>query len=440
MDELGLSQAPVVLGVSLGTIMVPVYVSSPLQLVLSDSTLAELLAIREALKIFCQSEWVNISNLIIEFDSSVAVSWEVNSIVDWMAKVVPGAMFVAAIIVGVVITIFVLLLRKCLKKRKKEERKRKYFIQNGGAYLRRLISTGALVGDSKVFSPEELEIATDGFNENRILGRGGQATVFKAMLRSGRVVAVKRAKTVEEWIRESFINEIIVLLEIKHDNVVGLIGFCLEAEKPLLVYEYIPNGSLYQILHEQPDNFLNSWEVRRRIIREVAEAITYLHAIRTTDFNGICHRDLKSQNILLDQQYRSVLADFGIARFLGPDRSHLTTQAIGSLGYIDPELQFSGEYTKRSDVYSYGVVIAELLTGEKAISRRWGNLAMQLKSAVKNDNISAILDCKIVTEENKNELSSYTKLSRRCLKKKGKNRPFMEDILNELNRLQGLFG
>lgn len=149
-------------------------------------------------------------------------------------------------------------------------------------------------------------------------------------------------------------------------RIVKLIGFCLETQVPLLVYEYISNGNLFDRIHnnEANDETLASWEVRVRIAKEIAESLCYLH---TTAPTPIFHRDIKTANIMLDDNNRAKLADFGISRSVSEDQTHLTTIVIGTPGYLDPEYHQSNQYTEKSDIYSFGIVLSELITGEKPI-------------------------------------------------------------------------
>uniref|UniRef100_A0A6N2KHR1 Protein kinase domain-containing protein n=1 Tax=Salix viminalis TaxID=40686 RepID=A0A6N2KHR1_SALVM len=197
-----------------------------------------------------------------------------------------------------------------------------------------------------MFPSKELDKATDHYNANRTLGQGGQGTVYKGMLADGKIVAVKKSK-------------------INHRNVVKLLGCCLETELPLLVYEFIPNGTLFQFLHVPNEEFPLTWEIRLRIAAEVAGALFYLHSAASI---AIFHRDIKSTNILLDEKYRAKVADFGTSRSVSVDQTHVTTMVQGTFGYLDPEYFQSSQFTDKSDVYSFGVVLVELLTGQKPIS------------------------------------------------------------------------
>ncbi|KAJ0717717.1 putative protein kinase RLK-Pelle-WAK family [Helianthus annuus] len=170
-----------------------------------------------------------------------------------------------------------------------------FFKRNGGLLLQQQMSSGdnGNVEKTKLFTSKELENATDHFNENRILGQGGQGTVYKGMLTDGNIVAVKMSKIKDESEIEQLINEVVILSQINHRNVVKLHGCCLETEVPLLVYEFIPNGTLYDYIHDQNEYFPLTWEVRLRIATEIGGALSYLHSSAGTP---IYHWDIKSTN------------------------------------------------------------------------------------------------------------------------------------------------
>jgi serine/threonine protein kinase len=153
-------------------------------------------------------------------------------------------------------------LYKLIKKRQNKELKKKFFKRNGGLLLQQQLSTSdGSVQKTKIYSSKELEVATDGFNVNRILGEGGQGTVYKGMLTDGRIIAVKKSKVIDEENLEEFINEVVILSQMNHKNMVKLLGCCLETEVPILVYEFISNRNLYKYIHVQNNDFLLSWEM-----------------------------------------------------------------------------------------------------------------------------------------------------------------------------------
>ncbi|KAK9985519.1 hypothetical protein SO802_030470 [Lithocarpus litseifolius] len=330
-------------------------------------------------------------------------------------------------------------LYKAIKKRNKIKLKQNFFRRNGGSLLQQQLSSNENnVQKAKLFNSKELENATDCFNENRILGKGGQGTVYKGMLIDGRIVAIKKCNTVDEGNLEQFVNEIIILSQINHRNVVKLLGCCLETEVPLLVYEFIPNGTLFQYLHEENEDFpLLTWDMRLRIAKETAGALSYLHSAASLP---IYHRDIKSSNILLDEKYRAKVADFGTSRSVTIDQTHVTTLVYGTFGYLDPEYFQTSQFTEKSDVYSFGVVLIELLTGEKPISstrsQEGRNLSTYFVHSLKENRLFDILDTQVSKVCNKDEVIAIANLAKRCVHLNGKKRPTMMEIMVELEGVQ----
>ncbi|KAJ0231871.1 Wall-associated receptor kinase [Hirschfeldia incana] len=351
-------------------------------------------------------------------------------------KPVFQGLFLGLVLLFLVLGIWGLI--KFVKKRRKVIQKRKFFKRNGGLLLKQQLTTqeGGNVETSKIFSSKELEKATDNFNKNRVLGQGGQGTVYKGMLVDGRIVAVKRSKVLDEDKVEEFINEVSVLSQINHRYIVKLMGCCLETEVPILVYEHIPNGDLFKRLHDDSDDYIMTWEVRLRIAVEIAGALAYLHSAASTP---VYHRDIKTTNILLDEKYRAKVSDFGTSRSINIDQTHLTTLVAGTFGYLDPEYFQTSQFTDKSDVYSFGVVLVELITGEKPFSvmRSEENrgLASHFNEAMKQNTVLDIIDSRIKEECKQEQVLAVAKLARRCLSLKGKKRPNMREVSIELERI-----
>ncbi|KAL8522464.1 hypothetical protein ACS0TY_012576 [Phlomoides rotata] len=287
-------------------------------------------------------------------------------------------------------------LNKTFHKRKKQMRKQKLFKRNGGLLLQQQTNDGALGYKIKLYSAEELETATDHFNESRILGEGGQGIVYKGMLSDGSMVAIKKSKVVDDGLLEQFINEVVILSQINHRNVVKLqiLGYC----------------------------FLCSY-----LSQDTASSVP------------IYHRDIKSQNFLLDEKYVVKIADFGISRSIEVNQTHLTTMVKGTFGYLDPEYFQCRRYSEKSDVYSFGVVLAELVTGKKPLfweSEDRISLAICFVEYAEENRINEIIDPQILEQYcRKEEVSAVARLAHRCLSSKGKMRPTMKEVATELESL-----
>ncbi|KAK2989777.1 hypothetical protein RJ640_029931 [Escallonia rubra] len=263
-----------------------------------------------------------------------------------------------------------------------------------------------------------------------VIGRGGQGTVYKGVLLDNKEVAIKKSIISDEKQVEQFINELVILSQINHDNVVKLLGCCLETKFPILVYEFITNGTLYDHIHERRGSSM-SWERRLKIAVEAAQAVTYLHS------SDIVHRDIKSTNILVDDNYTAKVADFGASRLIPLGKPHLSTRLEGTVGYIDPEYFQSNQLTKKSDVYSFGVVLAELLTGEEVISSERTiedkNLARYVISWT-ND-VPRVVDKRLSKDGKIDMLKKFAMLVKDCLSVKGEDRPTMKQVAKELKSL-----
>ncbi|KAK7365179.1 hypothetical protein VNO80_14037 [Phaseolus coccineus] len=219
-----------------------------------------------------------------------------------------------------------------------------------------------LKNSSLNYKYETLENATDYFSSSRKLGQGGAGSVFKGTLPNGKDVAVKRLVfNNRQWV-DDFFNEVNLISGINHKNLVKLLGCSIEGPESLIVYEYLPNKSLDHFLFEKDKTRILEWKQRFEILLGIAEGLAYLHGgseIR------IIHRDIKSSNVLLDENLNPKIADFGLARCFGADKTHLSTGIAGTLGYMAPEYLIQGQLTDKADVYSFGVLVLETASGRK---------------------------------------------------------------------------
>eukprot|EP01018_Ginkgo_biloba_P013321 Gb_04465 [translate_table: standard] len=220
---------------------------------------------------------------------------------------------------------------------------------------------------AQTFTFRELAAATKNFRPECLLGEGGFGRVYKGRLENtGQVVAVKQLDRNGLQGNREFLVEVLMLSLLHHDNLVNLIGYCADGDQRLLVYEYMPLGSLEDHLHDlPPDKEPLDWKTRMKIAAGAAKGLEYLHDKANPP---VIYRDLKCSNILLDEGFHSKLSDFGLAK-LGPvgDKTHVSTRVMGTYGYCAPEYAMTGQLTIKSDVYSFGVVLLELITGRKAI-------------------------------------------------------------------------
>ncbi|KAF4388540.1 hypothetical protein CsatB_007961 [Cannabis sativa] len=219
---------------------------------------------------------------------------------------------------------------------------------------------------ARSFTFKELAAATRNFREVNLIGEGGFGRVFKGRLETNQVVAIKQLNHDGLQGFQEFIVEVLMLSLLHHSNLVTLIGYCTDGDQRLLVYEYMPMGSLEDHLFDlDAEKKPLSWETRIKIAVGAARGIEYLHCKANPP---VIYRDLKSANILLDNDFNPKLSDFGLAK-LGPvgDNTHVSTRVMGTYGYCAPEYAMSGKLTLKSDIYSFGVVLLELITGRKAI-------------------------------------------------------------------------
>uniref|UniRef100_A0A1J3DRZ1 non-specific serine/threonine protein kinase n=1 Tax=Noccaea caerulescens TaxID=107243 RepID=A0A1J3DRZ1_NOCCA len=289
----------------------------------------------------------------------------------------------------------------------------------------------------QVFSYEELEEATENFS--RELGDGGFGTVYYGVLKDGRAVAVKRLYERSLKRVEQFKNEIEILKSLKHPNLVILYGCTSRHSRELLlVYEYISNGTLAEHLHgDRAESRPLCWTVRLNVAIETASALSYLHK------SGIIHRDVKTTNILLDENSTVKVADFGLSRLFPMDQTHVSTAPQGTPGYVDPEYYQCYRLNEKSDVYSFGVVLAELISSKEAVDitrhRHDINLSNMAVSKIQNDALHELVDPSLGFDKDpevRRRMMSVAELAFRCLQQEREVRPSMDEIVEILRGIK----
>lgn len=296
----------------------------------------------------------------------------------------------------------------------------------------------ALVFDKRIkISAQELSRATKRYNDANIIGRGGSSVVYKGTLQNGMVVAVKRLNMLSHpELQKTFLSEIIILGQIRHRNLVKIWGTLSTRHFKCLILEYLPNGNLDMHLYKDPCNL--SWSDRLNIAIGVAHGLVYLHD--NTGVGQVLHCDLKPSNILLDEDCEPHISDFGIARLISSRKDGCSSEPIlrGSIGYVAPEYAYGEQLTEKVDVYSYGVVLLEMLTRKRPTSDTFGediSLARWVQSAFHGNWIDVIdpVLCREVAEEKKNsEVYNLLVIAMLCVKEDPRDRPFMRDVMDAL--------
>ncbi|XP_048561388.1 LEAF RUST 10 DISEASE-RESISTANCE LOCUS RECEPTOR-LIKE PROTEIN KINASE-like 1.2 isoform X4 [Triticum urartu] len=292
-----------------------------------------------------------------------------------------------------------------------------------------------LGGSPHIFTFEELEVATDGFSASRELGDGGFGTVYKGKLKDGRVVAVKRLYKNNYRRVEQFLNEVDILSGLLHQNLVILYGCTSRMSRDLLlVYEFIANGTVADHLHgsRSAERGL-TWPLRLNIAIETAEALAYLHAVE------IIHRDVKTTNILLDNNFHVKVADFGLSRLFPLEVTHVSTVPQGTPGYVDPVYHQCYKLTDKSDVYSFGVVLVELISSKPAVdmsrSHSEINLANMALNRIQNHEVVQLVDPELgydTDPETKRTIDRVAEVAFQCLQMERDLRPSIKEVVEIL--------
>ncbi|GLT89532.1 hypothetical protein SLE2022_075100 [Rubroshorea leprosula] len=295
---------------------------------------------------------------------------------------------------------------------------------------------------ARIFTEEEITRATNNFSREYLIGSGGFGEVFKGTLENGTVTAIKRAKMGSTKGLDQVVNEVRILCQVNHRNLVRLLGCCIDLEQPVLVYEFIPNGTLFEHLHCPGKWAPLSWNHRLRIAHQTAEGLAYLHFAAVPP---IYHRDVKSSNILLDEKLNVKVSDFGLSRLVERSaddthtHSHICTSAQGTLGYLDPEYYRSLQLTDKSNAYSFGVVLLELLTSMKAVDFNRDDEDVNLVIYMKR--LMEVIDPVLIQSEANLELEMMKALgllAGSCLDEKRLNRPSMKEVADEIEYIIGI--
>ncbi|KAL2577204.1 hypothetical protein AAZX31_16G129400 [Glycine max] len=320
-----------------------------------------------------------------------------------------------------------------------------YFNRRQSSWLRKQVTVKRLLreaaGDSTVplYPYKEIERATSFFSEKHRLGTGAFGTVYAGHLHNDECVAIKKIKYRDTNSVDQVMNEIRLLSSVSHPNLVRLLGCCIEGGEQILVYEYMPNGTLSQHLQRERGGVL-PWTIRLTIATETANAIAYLHSAND---HPIYHRDIKSSNILLDYNFQSKVADFGLSRLGMSETSHISTAPQGTPGYVDPQYHQNFHLSDKSDVYSFGVVLVEIITAMKVVDfarpQSEINLAALAVDRIKKGCIDDIIDPFLEPHRDAWTLYSINKVAElafRCLAFHSDMRPTMIEVAEELDLIR----
>uniref|UniRef100_A0A0D9ZJL8 Protein kinase domain-containing protein n=1 Tax=Oryza glumipatula TaxID=40148 RepID=A0A0D9ZJL8_9ORYZ len=279
-----------------------------------------------------------------------------------------------------------------------------------------------------LYTSGQIEAATKNFDKACIVGRGGQGTVYRGFL-DGAAVAIKRCNNeIDESRKMDFVRELVILCRVNHPNIVKLLGSCLQFEAPTLIYEFVPNKTLEELLDlHRSRRFHITLGTRLRIAAESAEALAHLHSLP----HPILYGDVKPANILLAEGLVAKVSDFGCSTI---DEK---TQAVakGTPGYIDPDYLLEYQLTANNDIYSFGVILLELLTGKRPLSKERKSLTSLFQEAMADGTLVDILDNDIVDEDTMRVIQHTAALASQCLIVPGATRPPMSLVAAELRQL-----
>ncbi|XP_024973644.1 probable LRR receptor-like serine/threonine-protein kinase At5g10290 [Cynara cardunculus var. scolymus] len=342
----------------------------------------------------------------------------------------------AGIIIGVIGGVLGLLLLGCLMlvlwRGRHKGYKREVFVDVAGEVDRRIA-----FGQLKRFAWRELQLATDNFNERNVLGQGGFGKVYKGVLADNTKVAVKRLTDYESPGGDAaFQREVEMISVAVHRNLLRLIGFCTTPTERLLVYPYMQNLSVaYRLRELKPGEAVLDWETRKRVALGTARGLEYLHEHCSPK---IIHRDVKAANVLLDEDFEAVVGDFGLAKLVDVRKTNVTTQVRGTMGHIAPEYLSTGKSSERTDIFGYGIMLLELVTGQRAIdfSRLEEEddvlLLDHVKKLERERRLDGIVDHNLNKKYNMQEVEMMIKVALLCTQGSPEERPAMSEVVRML--------
>ncbi|XVF79444.1 hypothetical protein PTKIN_Ptkin14bG0223500 [Pterospermum kingtungense] len=359
---------------------------------------------------------------------------------------------ITTVIVGVIIIAICILLWRCMAKDRGNMFIFTLLFQEGNRTLNRTscystkekFSSDNVVGEDLIevklqqlplINFEELATATNNFQLTKKLGQGGFGPVYRGTLRDGKEIAVKRLSRSSGQGLEEFMNEVMVISKLQHRNLVRLLGCCIEGEEKMLVYEYMPNKSLDSFLFDPPKKELLDWEKRFNVIDGISRGLLYLH--RDSRLR-IIHRDLKASNVLLDEELNPKISDFGMARIFGGNENQANTKrVVGTYGYMSPEYAMQGQFSEKSDVFSFGVLLLEIVSGRKNTSFYNDPHSFSLLGYAwklwKEDKILDLVDKGISDSSYQKEILRCIHIGLLCVQEFAKDRPTMSSVVSMVN-------
>ncbi|KAL2458244.1 G-type lectin S-receptor-like serine/threonine-protein kinase [Abeliophyllum distichum] len=342
------------------------------------------------------------------------------------------------IVAGLVAILICILIYWLLMARRKGSKRRQTYPSDSAETVLKDDLDKVNLEELPLFSFETLANATDQFHDDNMLGKGGFGPVYKGKLADGKEIAVKRLSAASGQGTEEFMNEVVVISKLQHRNLVKLLGCCVEKEEKILVYEFMRNKSLDVFLFDpsHPSQRFVDWKKRFSIIEGIGRGLLYL---QRDSILKIIHRDMKPSNVLLDEDWNPKISDFGMARIFGGNQDQANTgRVVGTYGYMAPEYAMEGRFSEKSDIYSFGVLMLEIVSGKKNTSfynHEWSLSLLGCAWKLWNeDNGSAFIDQTIYKAESQGEMVRCIHIALLCVQEFPKDRPTISTVLAMLSR------